>query len=76
MKKVKVRWIDSQEVFGWTMLEDLPKYNDLEVETIGNVIQRTSKGIVVAASITEHKDQVCGVMMIPDCCILSVEEIK
>lgn len=83
-KIVEVTWIDAQTVDhgGWDNLDELQKHKNegAPATSIGFQIDRTSKGITLAASLTFDRegeiDLVSGSMIIPAGMIRKVRVLK
>ena len=63
MKPVLVEWVDSVEVTGWRLLDDIPPCTTFPVRTMGWLIEESDEAITVAGSL--GVDQACGMMRIP-----------
>lgn len=79
-KLVKITWSDSYGVTtGWQDIENYTA-NELHIESVGFVIERTNKTIALAhnyAKATElTPEQANGIMVIPTCCIISISVLK
>ena len=71
---VKVIWVDSHHISGWSNVENLPSIIKKTI-SIGIEIKNTNEAIALALSYSNNLPQVQGVILIPKCCIHSEEAI-
>ena len=71
-----IEWVDSSELCGWTFVEDVPKCAPKKIRTAGFIVERSSAGIVIAASVDKAEEQVCGTMTIPQSAIISMKPLS
>jgi len=71
---VLVEWVDSVEITGWQMMNEIAKPQPYETESIGRLVKRGKEGIIVAGS--SAKDQYCGIMIIPRRSITSIKKLR
>jgi len=76
LQAVRVTWLDSAEVGGWTPINELPKTRHKKIDTLGWLVRRDKNMVVVAAHFGYQPDQVCGAMFIPTVAIIEVQMIN
>ena len=72
-KMVFVKWIDSSQIHGWILKEDLQE-QDMNIVSCGFIIRETENFIVLSTSV--GKDCICSPIQIPKIAIISMEEIN
>lgn len=72
---VVIKWIDSVRASDWTLLDDVDEQS-LDCISVGFVINETNKVITIAQNYGIKPEQVCNLMTIPRCSIISIEELK
>ena len=72
-KMVFVKWIDSTQVHGWILKEDLEEH-DMNIVSCGFLICETDHFITLTGSV--GKDCICSPIQIPKIAIISMEEIN
>lgn len=72
-KLVFVKWIDSTQVHGWILKEDLEDH-DMDIISCGFLIRDAEHFITLTTSM--GKDCVCSPIQIPKIAIISIEEIN
>ena len=70
MDKIEITWVDSRQVHGWTLLEDIDD-TVCRVNTCGYLIKETQEAYTVALSVDKDFSQACGINVIPKCCVES-----
>ena len=73
LQAVRITWLDSAEVQGWTVVDELPKTRYKKIDTLGWLVREDKNMVVVAAHYGYQPDQVCGAMFIP---VVSIVEIE
>jgi hypothetical protein len=79
---VVVRWIDSRQDNGWTLMEDVGEPKPVYIDSYGRLIREDATCITLsghcgyADSEGDVPDQVCGSMVIPKVSIISVFRLK
>ncbi len=79
MKLVEVRWDDSYGIGGWQDNRDLRHFvrQSHLIRTVGYVIHKSKKKIVVAANISIHSGSSCGhLMAIPMSQVRRIRRLK
>ena len=76
MKAVRVEWIDSHHIEGWTEVDKLAEIEKKIIITIGWLVRKDKEGIVIANSLGQNPEQVCGIMCIPTTAIVNIKTIK
>lgn len=71
MDKVEITWIDSRQVHGWTLLEDID-YTACKIKTCGYLIKETQEAYTVALSVDKDFSQACEINVIPKCCVVNI----
>lgn len=69
LKKVQVKWVDSVRSDGWQYVEDI-KADCIDCETIGYLIQETSRCYCITATIGLQPPQLCQFISIPKCAVI------
>jgi hypothetical protein len=61
---VKVQWQDSEHLDGWQSVSTLDAWTDRAVFTYGRIITSNVRGIVVASTVSVHRetDELSGVL--------------
>ena len=75
-KAVRVTWLDSAEIEGWTPVDELPQTRFKKIETLGWLIRKTKDVLVVAGHVGRQPDQVCGAMFIPMVSVILIEDVE
>lgn len=75
MKIVKIEWVDSRQIHGWVLDEDIDT-TACNVKTCGYLVKETSEALTVAVSIGEEPSQANGINVIPKCCIKSCKVLE
>lgn len=73
MKIVFIKWIDSVRSFDWTLLEDVDS-NSMDCESVGFLIKETREYVTIAQNYGLKPEQVCNLITIPKCSIISIKE--
>lgn len=74
MKLVKIEWIDSRQIHGWVLEEEI-ETTACEIKTCGYLIGETEHTYIVAVSVGENPRQANGINVIPKCSVTSYEEL-
>ena len=74
MKIVKIEWVDSRQMHGWVLEEDIDT-SACYINTCGYLIKETDETFTVAVSVGEEPKQANGINVIPKCCVVNYEEI-
>jgi len=74
VEMVYVEWEDAQSIDDWTQIEDLSADLAL-VKTLGYLLKRTAKSIVVSVAWTPETKQSCCNLVIPKGCILKIKHV-
>ena len=73
---VQVAWVDSRQPSpAWQLIDDITG-RVCRCVTVGFLISRDEKQIVVAQSLGDEGGQAAGVMTIPAACVTSIKTIK
>ena len=75
MKIVKIEWVDSRQIHGWVLEEDIDT-TVCYIKTCGYLIKETEDAYTVAVSIGENPSQANGINIIPKCCVTSYEVLR
>jgi len=75
--RVKIQWIDSWGVNpSWESIEEALEHGSCMIWTSGYLIKQDTKTTWIAMSYDENTKMVCGVMVIPNVCILATVHDK
>lgn len=74
-KIVVIKWIDSVRTFDWTLLDDVDE-KSLDCISAGFLINENEKTVTIAQNYGIKPEQVCNLITIPRCSIISIEELK
>lgn len=74
-KIVVIKWIDSVRAFDWTLLDDVDE-KSLDCISVGFIINENEKVVTIAQNYGIKPEQVCNLITIPRCSIISIEELK
>lgn len=74
MKIVKIEWVDSRQIYGWELEEDIDT-SACNIKTCGYLIKETDEAFTVAVSVGEEPKQANGINVIPKCSVVNYEEI-
>jgi hypothetical protein len=75
MKKVEIEWVDTNSDHGWVKRKRATNHHIAECSTIGYLLKRNYKEIVVAQS-KSGIDDFDHLYAIPMCCVKSIKELK
>ena len=73
-KKVIIKWIDSRQIHGW-VLDDEIDDTCCNIESCGFLVKETDEAYIVALSKGCNPLQWCGINVVPKCSVVSIEEI-
>ena len=80
MPLVLVRWLDSSEVSGWTILKDWDHPEPLECLSVGFLYAKGNGNLTLVPHLAyghdENRRQGTGMMVIPEKAIVSVETLR
>lgn len=80
MPLVLVRWLDSSEVSGWTVLKDWAHPEPLDCVSVGFLYARENGNITLiphlAYAADDERRQGTGMMVIPEVSVQSVEMLR
>lgn len=74
-KKVIIKWIDSRQIHGWVLNEDIDD-TCCSIESCGFLVRETKDAYTVALSKGYNPLQWCGINVIPKCCVVSIKEVN
>lgn len=75
LRAVRVEWVDSASTGRWRHRKEAERFDVVACTTVGFVVSRNSKRIVLAQSVSED-DDVCDTMTIPAGCVKRVRRLK
>jgi hypothetical protein len=71
-----VEWLDSRQPHaGWVLAEDLDDRGAVAIRSVGYIVRDTAESISLAQSAGGPPEQYMSVIIIPKCCIQSVEPL-
>lgn len=73
MRKLEITWVDSTHISDWQNA-DYKLTSNLEVKTLGYLLEDTKDYIAVVQSVSEDK-QLNAIMQIPKVCIKKIRRI-
>ena len=73
-KKVIIKWIDSRQIHGWVLEEDIDD-TCCSIISCGFLVKETDEAYIVALSKGDKPLQWCGINIVPKCSVVSIEEI-
>jgi len=73
-KKVIIEWIDSRQIHGWVLEEDIED-TCCNISSCGFLVKETDEAYIVALSKGYNPLQWCGINIVPKCSVVSIEEI-
>ena len=71
-KYVKVIWIDSHHSANWELTEEIEGYYDMEIISVGILLDKTKRGVLLALSASSDGTLTDSRMRIPKCSIKSI----
>lgn len=75
-KKIYVEWVDSEEVSGWTTVEEADHDNKYPVKSCGFLVKETPKVLIIASSVDEVNGNYLGLLSIPKVAITKTRFLK
>mgnify|MGYP003394540415 CR=1 FL=1 len=76
---VRVKWIDSVSIDAWTAPEDIERKSLTNCETVGFLIHKDKKRIIVSSTIglnsKDEIEEVSCTMVIPCSCIIEIKDL-
>ena len=77
MKKVLVKWYDTEQTTGWKHKKTIEEILDMGLdiaETVGWLVRKDKKVVAVVQS--RHIDNRSELLVIPRSCVISVKKLK
>jgi hypothetical protein len=75
-RRVYIEWVDSEEVSGWTTVDEADHDNKIPVKSCGFLVKETEKVVIIASSVDEVNGNYLGLLSIPKLAITKRRYLK